>query len=78
MVVECHWDDENREMLALRGLTPAEVEHALENGALDPDVGNMSGWPVLFGRAPDGRTVAVMFVWESPGSIYVLDAQVES
>lgn len=78
MIVECLWDDENLEMLALNGLSQSEVEHAIEIGTLDPAVGNMSGWPVLFGHVPDGRTVAVMFVWEAPELIYVLDAQVES
>jgi hypothetical protein len=78
MIVECRWDDENLKMLGLNGLTSMDVEHAIENGTLDPTVGNMSGWPVLFGRAPDGRTVAVMFEWETPGQVYVIEAEVES
>ena len=64
MHVGFHWDEYNLDIVQNRGLTQSEVEYAFEHGATDADVSNMSGWPVLFGVLPDGRTVAVIFRWE--------------
>ncbi|MBA3313397.1 MAG: DUF4258 domain-containing protein [Planctomycetota bacterium] len=72
------WDDYNLVVIRARGLTESEIEYALEHGATDADVSNMSGWPVLFGVIPDGRTIAVVFRWEDANTIYVLDAEAES
>jgi hypothetical protein len=77
------WDEDddprgNVAQLRWRGLTKDDVEHAVEYGATDPDVSNMSGWPVLYGPAEDGRAVQVSFRWEDLETIYVLDAQAES
>ena len=60
--------------LRRQGITKEDVEH----GVIDPDVSNMSGWPVVYGPAEDGRTVEVSFRWEDSETIYVIDAEAES
>ena len=72
------WDQYNVGIVRSRGLTESDIEFAIEHGATDADVSNMSGWPVLFGPVPDGRTVAVVFRWEDAETVYVLDAEAES
>jgi hypothetical protein len=81
MNVTIEWDEANDprgnvELLRQIGVTQADVEHAVELGATDPDVSNMSGWPVLFGAAEDGRPMAVMFRWEDASTIYVIGVEV--
>lgn len=77
------WDEEddprgNVAHIRRRRLTMEDIEHAVEHGTTDPDVSNMSGWPVLYGPAEDGRMVEVSFRWEEPVTIYVLDARAEA
>ncbi len=77
MHVDLVWDEYNVGIIRGHGLTESDINYAVMHGATDADVSNMSGWPVLFGSLPDGRTVAVIFQWEDDESIYVLDAKTE-
>lgn len=81
MNVTFAWDPDgdaggNVKRIRRKRLTKGDVEHAVENGVLDPDVSNMAGWPTLFGPAEDGRTIAVTFRWDDERTIYVIDAAV--
>lgn len=81
MNVTLVWDEDddprgNVAMIRLLGLTKEDIEYVFSHGATDPDVSNMAGWPTLFGDAEDGRFVAVIYKWERPGTVYVIDVKV--
>ncbi|MGC1272975.1 MAG: hypothetical protein WBC44_04660 [Planctomycetaceae bacterium] len=81
MNVTIDWDADNDprgnvELLRQIGVTKEDVEQAVEHGAVDPDVSNMSGWPVLFGAAEDGRPMTVMFRWEDASTIFVIGVEI--
>jgi len=79
-VIDAIWDlpddpDGNVQHIAEHGLTPPEVEHALNN----PDrhaKSRSTGRPITFGRLPSGEAVAVVYEQIDESSVYVLTAYV--
>jgi hypothetical protein len=70
-------DGGNIEHIAEHGLTPADVEHVMENFTAE-GASQTSGRPVRFGFTPDGRYVAVVFEWMDDVTVFPVTAyQVE-
>ena len=78
----CEWDlddDENGNVqhIADHGLTPEDVEHALQNGS-EPEPSRSLSRPLIYGPALDGREIVVIFERidsdEDPKWIYVVTA----
>lgn len=58
-----YWDDapgKNLEKIALRGLTPEEVEAVIRDGSIPIEESRTSGLPCKEGYAPTGRYVFVV------------------
>jgi hypothetical protein len=70
-------DGGNIEHIAEHGLTPADVEHVMENFTAE-GASQTSGRPVRFGFTSDGRYVAVVFEWVDDVTVFPVTAyQVE-
>ncbi len=73
---EIVWNDEpggNVEHIAEHGLTPNDVEEVLF-GPVDRDVSRSSGLPIVFGFAPDGRYILVVYEQLDDVTIYPVTA----
>jgi hypothetical protein len=73
---EIIWNEEpggNVEHIAENGLSPDDVEEVLFN-PVDRDVSRSSGLPIVFGFAPDGRYILVVFEQIDDLTIYPVTA----
>lgn len=73
---EIIWNEEpggNVEHVAQNGLSPDDVEEVLFN-SVDRDVSRSSGLPIVFGFAPDGRYILVVFEQIDDVTIYPVTA----
>lgn len=65
----------NVEHIAEHGLTPDDIEYAMEHCTLD-DFSRSSGRPIRFGFALDGRYIAVVYEWIDDATVYPITAYV--
>ena len=73
---EIIWNDEpggNVEHIAEHDLAAEDVEEAIFNPA-DHDVSRSTGMPILFGFAPDGRYILVVYEQINDVTIYPVTA----
>ena len=66
-------EDGNIEHIAEHGLTPADIEHVMEN-CIAERTSRSSGRPVRFGYTLDGRYIAVVFEWLDDVTVYPVTA----
>jgi uncharacterized DUF497 family protein len=66
-------EDGNIEHIAEHGLTPADIEHVMENFIAER-TSRSSGRPVRFGYTLDGRYIAVVFEWLDDVTVYPVTA----
>ena len=68
------WNDDVEAYMALHGLTYEDVENAICRPDGE-DVSDSSGRPIRFGRAMDGRKIAVVFeVLDDNVTVYPITA----
>jgi hypothetical protein len=73
---EIIWNDEpggNVEHIAEHDLTPEDVEEVIFN-PVDRDVSRSSGLPIVFGFAPDGRYILVVYEQIDDVTVYPVTA----
>ena len=73
---EIIWNEEpggNLEHIAENGLSPEDVEEVLFN-PVDRDLSRSSGLPIVFGFAPDGRYILVVFEQIDGVTVYPVTA----
>lgn len=66
-------DDGNIEHIAEHGLTPADIEHVVEDFE-EETVSRSSGRPMRLGYTSDGRYIAVVFEWIDHVTVFPVTA----
>ena len=77
-VIDVIWDlpddpDGNVQHIAEHGLTPADVEYAL-NHPLGREISRSSSRPIRFGRTPNGERIVIVYEQIDDGTIYAVTA----
>lgn len=69
------WDEEDGNVAHIceHGLTPEDVEHVIEN-PIGYDRSRSSDRPIVFGYAPDGRKIAVVYEELDETTLYPITA----
>jgi hypothetical protein len=77
-LIDAIWDrpddaEGNVQRIAEHGLTPIDVEYALNNAERHA-TSRASGWPLVFGHAPRGEYIAVVYEQIDRTTVYPITA----